>query len=245
MIIYYFSGTGNCLKAARDIAAKCGGAIKAIREPITAEHTDAAGFVFPCYFGGLPNIVERFIRESEFSADYFFVVSSYGAMAGNSIYSAYALLKAKGLKLDYGAGFRAYPNYVAMYPMFRNPRTTTRNQDKKVAAIAEDILARKQNKSPKQSTLMARLGGGGKSLSGMDADFSVSDACVNCGLCAKLCPVGNIEIADSKPKFLHRCEQCMACIQWCPKRAINTPKTLKRGRYRHPDVTAEDILAFI
>jgi ferredoxin len=246
MVVYYFSGTGNSLKAARDIAARCGGTIRAIREPIGAtEHTDAIGFVFPCYFGGMPNIVERFIRESAFSADYFFTVVTYGGTAGNSIYDVCAMLQEKELKLDYGKAISAYPNYVVSYPMFRNPRTTTRKQDRKVAAIAGDILARKQSEPPKQSAFMVRFSGARVKLAGMDAEFGASDACVHCGLCAKLCPAGNIEMADGKPRFLHKCEQCMACVQWCPKRAVNTPKTVKRGRYHHPDVTVEDMLKMV
>ncbi|MDR3121471.1 MAG: flavodoxin, partial [Clostridiales bacterium] len=39
------------------------------------------------------------------------------------------------------------------------------------------------------------------------------------------------------------CEQCMACIQFCPKRAINyRDKTQKRKRYHHPDITAQDLV---
>jgi ferredoxin len=238
MVIYYFSGTGNSLKAARDIAAKCGGTIQAIREPLTAaEHTDAVGFVFPCYFGGLPNIVERFIAGSSFDADYFFTVVTFGGTVGNSVYDVYSLLADKGLTLNYGRGVRAYPNYIAKYPMFRNTRAAARSQDRKVAAIAEDIAARKESAPPKRSAFLAQMRDGRSALAALDAEFSVSDSCVSCGLCVRLCPVGNIELADGKPTFLHKCEQCMACVQLCPERAINTPKTLKRRRYHHPDVT--------
>jgi epoxyqueuosine reductase QueG len=61
-------------------------------------------------------------------------------------------------------------------------------------------------------------------------------------LCVKICPVGNISLKTEKPQFSHRCEQCMACIQWCPHRAINTPKTVKRRRYTNPAVRAEELI---
>jgi epoxyqueuosine reductase QueG len=46
----------------------------------------------------------------------------------------------------------------------------------------------------------------------------------------------------SKPVFKEQCEQCMACIQWCPKQAINyKTKTQTRGRYHHPDISYQDM----
>jgi ferredoxin len=243
MTIYSFSGTGNSLKAARDIASKCGGSVVPIREPLPIPAPDdAIGFVFPCYFGAIPNMVERFIRKARFTADYFFAVITYGGSAGNAIYDTDALLKSKGLKLDYGGNVIAYPNYVAKYPMFRNPLRTTPKQDKKVSAIAEDALARRQTKTPKRNRLFASFSEERSKFAEMDGAFSVSGDCVSCGICAKLCPAGNIEISDGKPRFQHKCEQCMACVQWCPSRAINTPKTIKRGRYHHPAITAEDMM---
>jgi hypothetical protein len=36
----------------------------------------------------------------------------------------------------------------------------------------------------------------------------------------------------------------MACLQWCPTSAIEAGKiTQGRERYRHPDVTAEEMVA--
>ena len=29
-----------------------------------------------------------------------------------------------------------------------------------------------------------------------------------------------VELKDGRPMWLHRCEQCMACLQWCPAEAI-------------------------
>ena len=59
----------------------------------------------------------------------------------------------------------------------------------------------------------------------------------------KVCPVNNITIIDSKPVWNHNCEQCMACLQWCPEEAVQFGKnTVGRKRYRHPEVSLKDIM---
>jgi ferredoxin len=77
----------------------------------------------------------------------------------------------------------------------------------------------------------------------MDKNFWVDDKCDSCGICSKVCPADNIEMISEKPVWLHRCEQCFACIQWCPEKAIQHGKrTPKYQRYHHPQVTLNDIL---
>ena len=78
-----------------------------------------------------------------------------------------------------------------------------------------------------------------------DSGYHVNDDCISCGICRKVCPAGNITIEDGKPVFHHQCKSCMACIQHCPKRAINyQEKTQKRRRYTHPDVDAQTIIRY-
>jgi ferredoxin len=80
----------------------------------------------------------------------------------------------------------------------------------------------------------------------MDTSLSVDDTCTSCGTCAKVCPVDNITMEKERPVWHHRCELCCACLHFCPVEAIqlNTMQGTKgRGRYRHPDLTVEDMKA--
>jgi len=43
--------------------------------------------------------------------------------------------------------------------------------------------------------------------------------CAKCGLCAKLCPVNNIEMKEF-PEFKDKCVICMRCKAFCPHQAI-------------------------
>jgi len=75
-----------------------------------------------------------------------------------------------------------------------------------------------------------------------DCAFRVSDACDGCGTCARVCPVQNIALADGKPAWLHRCENCLACYNLCPRRAIHGG-IVKQDYYSlHPDVGVKDFV---
>ncbi len=57
-------------------------------------------------------------------------------------------------------------------------------------------------------------------------DFiEVSDACTQCGTCAKGCPVGAIGSENSNFIDTEKCITCCACIKRCPKHA----RTMKPG----------------
>lgn len=76
----------------------------------------------------------------------------------------------------------------------------------------------------------------------MDGNFTVDDECTSCGICAKVCPVGNITLREGTPVWNHQCEQCYACLQWCPAQAIQYGnKTKGVPRYHHPDIRLREI----
>ncbi|MGG6313934.1 hypothetical protein [Paenibacillus macerans] len=56
---------------------------------------------------------------------------------------------------------------------------------------------------------------------------------------------GKIEQKDGKPYWKEEteCCFCFACINYCPRKAIQIRKTksMAKGRYRHPQYTAHDI----
>jgi ferredoxin len=78
-----------------------------------------------------------------------------------------------------------------------------------------------------------------------DREFSAGEKCNGCGICKKVCPVKNIRLVDNKPEFTHNCQRCMACIQYCPKQAIQYKgKNMNKTRYYHPDISINEISEF-
>lgn len=66
--------------------------------------------------------------------------------------------------------------------------------------------------------------GGTKQLWHLDF-IAVNDDCKQCGVCSSGCPVGAIDIEDSRVINIDKCTLCCACIKHCPQNA----KTMKSG----------------
>ncbi|MDI6725270.1 MAG: EFR1 family ferrodoxin [Methanobacterium sp.] len=118
--IYYFSGTGNSLAVARDIAEKTSGKLISIASLMDKEtlktDADVIGIVFPIYYapyGGVPLIVRRFINKLEnINSKYIFAICTYGSGPFNSLKFVDKLIESRGGKL--AAGFMVnMPNNMA------------------------------------------------------------------------------------------------------------------------------------
>lgn len=249
-VIYYFSGTGNSLHAAKLIAETLGECclISMGGPAVPSGVYDRVGFVFPCYAGGLPARVADFLRGLDLSENknaYFFAIVTYGGLPGNALPQAGEMLKNKGFALHYGRAIHMFANYVALYGMATDPEQKAAQSDIALRAAAQEVAdkARRDISGANPAvSLFYRVFL--RSLPNKDRGFRVTDACVHCGKCEKVCPVRNIRLTEGVPVFHHRCEQCMACIQWCPTHAIEYKnKTQNRGRYHHPAIRFDEMLA--
>ena len=75
-----------------------------------------------------------------------------------------------------------------------------------------------------------------------DKGFGYNEKCNGCGICARVCPVNNIEMIDKRPVWQHHCESCYACFQWCPREAIGGDTSQYEKKYHHPAVKLTDML---
>lgn len=253
--IFYFSATGNSLKVARDIAQKVGNAelvpiSRAIKKPITLS-SDAIGLVFPVYAWGLPLIVADFITKLPAkNRSYFFAVATCGGSVARTLTQTEKMLNARGIKLSAGFKLPMPGNYTPLYGAISEDKQKQMFQKEKqsVKNIVDIVKQQKQAPINRGHFLTNWL------LSGIiykqfmshvkrsDTSFWVTDKCNGCGVCQKICPVENIRLIDKKPAWLHKCEQCLACLHWCPEQAIQFgKKTLPRKRYHHPDIKPSDL----
>lgn len=248
--IYFFTGTGNSLKVAKDIAAslpEC--EIVAIHKGVDLSVPtgyDRIGFVFPVYFFGLPDLVVNFIREATLSnatARYCFAVATPGGFSGKPLAQMQRLLSEKGVHLASGHKIRMNANFIVRYGSIGlYYKTAMSGYSKHIKAIIRDVSEMKTNEIEKYSERVEKVYL--DSIRGVhetDAGYNINSVCTSCGICASVCPAGNIALDNGHPTFQHQCESCMACIQFCPQKALNYDKTQKRKRYTHPDIKAGEI----
>jgi len=219
-VIFWFSGTGNSLYAAKRLSSELGDIplVQITDEPpkeAVGGKDAKVGFVFPSYYHNLPRAVRTFIEKLEIKPDtYIFSVVTMGSVGHGSTAAIQKLLKAKGHRLNYGKNIKMPDNYVLLYNP-SDPDKVGRLLDKNDARLKEfaaEIAAERQSVSKIPLVLNSMY----KNIEALDVKFAVKDNCTSCGLCEKICPVRNIRLENGKPEWLHRCEHCVACISWCP-----------------------------
>ena len=57
------------------------------------------------------------------------------------------------------------------------------------------------------------------------------ETCRGCGLCARLCPVDNVELCAGRAHFGEGCVLCLRCLHACPQEAIQIGR-LTAGKLR-------------
>lgn len=123
----------------------------------------------------------------------------------------------KGIILSYGKAVYSVANYVAKYPPIPNPKKRVPKTEKLLEKIAEDITCKSVNKYTEPNFLIKLLfpilmPKHIEHLHELDRYFYITEECISCGMCSKVCPCNNIEMKDSMPIFKHKCSQCMAHI---------------------------------
>lgn len=252
-VVFYFSGTGNSLLVAQKIKANlmdCDIVPMGINVGYNLDaQYDTIGFVYPTYFQGLPHIVTKFIKKIQLNKQkdaYVYAIATCGGSSGNALNQAKSIIESNGGKLDYGAQIKMYANYVALYDMKANVLEITEKSNTQIVIAITHIKNKTCNDIGKENPMVKFVYEKFiKSVKEKDKNFNLSDKCSSCGICSKVCPVGNVTLVNGKPTFKHKCEQCMACIQYCSKKAINYKnKTQNRGRYVNPSIDSSTIAEY-
>jgi ferredoxin len=256
-VIYYFTGTGNSLAAAKKIAAVLGdteivsiAAMKDTKSDIVPP-AERVGIVCPVYFTGVPVMVAEFATRLDLSdAKYTFAVVTFGGSgASSAIRQLDTILKKRESRgLDAGFMVKMPGNYVLMYssPAGKKQEKLLAMADEQVAEVAAAVARCEKRRLP--SSILANLLHSlmyprfASHVHDDDRKFSVDDKCTSCGTCAAICPAENIVLVEGKPVWQHRCELCCGCIHLCPVGAIQAgPRTAARQRYRNPSVTLQEL----
>jgi formate hydrogenlyase subunit 6/NADH:ubiquinone oxidoreductase subunit I/flavodoxin len=283
--VCYFSGTGNSLFVAREIARIVHASLvpmaSAAGSKLVRIDAEQIGLVFPAYMAqlnGVPLIVERFIRGLEdIGTKYVFAVCTCG---GYELFNGLPALR-NCARLVRRLGGRVSAEYSIRLPM------NTLDYSHLPVPINQDrdrLFERSRGRVQEICRITAR---GGKSrhkamkmlLNSImtplylmlrsvyyaelrknakvpltralrydelwplaDRSIYADDKCTGCATCSRVCPVGNIAMVHDKPTWQHRCEICLACVEWCPDQAIHHFSRVEGRTYRHPGVKLADMV---
>ena len=253
--LFFYTGTGNSLWTARTVADELGGAeiIPILRNsgnPLQIQ-ADAVGIIFPVHIWGLPEPIISFINSLAVdTSKYYFAFAVNAGQVAATLLQMDKLMRSRGLFLSSGFDIVMPSNYIPWGGPGPEDKRRKRISDakEKIKKISSIIAKRERSPIEKgplwQNILFSWFYKFSFSyVPTMDKDFWADDKCNACSICKKICPCGNIDMKVGKPVWLHHCEQCLACIQWCPKEAIQYgKKTPRYERYHHPEVKLEDIL---
>jgi len=251
LIIYYFSGTGNARNASfwiKEVAEKRGikthliniDRFENIEVPEFSGKT-LIGFCSPTHGFNMPPIVLKFI--SKFpklkNADVFILNTRGGlklsklfipGLSGLAQIFPAIILLIKGIRVVGMQPLDLPSNWLILHPGLRQKVINS------IYQRCNKIVNRFANKL---------LDGGRKykALWSLPIDLAIApvavgyyfigrfflaktliatDACNQCEICVKQCPVKAIKMVKGIPYWTYKCESCMRCINSCPQRAIET-----------------------
>lgn len=264
--IFCFSGTGNSLSVARDLARKLSArlisAATLMDEAVVTPQADTVGFVFPLYDFKAPRIIADLVKKmKDLDKCYVFAVCTYGIVPFDGLVKLDLLLKAAGARLSAGFAVAMPHNGIGSRLFSDANRQAQFNAWKSRLDEVASVISGKTARAPEKSGLIipiVRSGFLGRMLPVLfkllfrvmtrgwnSLALCPGVKCSGCGNCSRICPAGNIRMADGRPEWDSRCAGCLACLHWCPQGAVSLGGSdMDIARYHHPEITREDMAAF-
>jgi ferredoxin len=261
--IYWFSGTGNSLALARDLAVKTGAQLTPLAPLIQSKTiispAEAIGLVFPVYDFKAPAIIENFVTRFEgLGNKYLFALCTYGISPFKCLAGLKNQLAAKSIVLKAGFAVMMPHNAVGNTGFSNADRNKALAEGKKRIDYIAQVINTRQIMPVETELLFSALflhgllfkmikpviplllhtaRYGWESLA-----FQINDRCSGCATCSKVCPVSNVTMDNNRPVWGNNCLSCFACIQWCPREAIQLGTgEIKVERYHHPEIKSSDL----
>jgi len=255
-MIFYFSGTGNSLWAAKELSKIYNDRLISISEELmlpdnsfsySVSPDEKIFFVFPVHSWGTDVLTFRFLSKFNlinYQKQPVFVVCTCGGNCGYASKIVRNILRKKSIALTKSYSIQMPNNYVLMKGFGTDSKEVETQKltdaPKRLQLIADDISNGGKGKLYVQGKLsflktyiiypLFRKQGIKRNL------FHAKNTCVSCGLCIDICPTKTIFLRGKTPRWnKNTCVQCTACINRCPERAIeygNISET--QGRYCHP-----------
>ena len=235
MIGLYLSGTGNtkhCVEKLVNLIDNSAQCIPLENPEIVHELEKKNTIIlgYPTQFSNAPFMVRDFIKKNSprWKGKKVFLVNTMGLFSGDGTGCTARILKKHGADILGGLQIKM-PDSVCDSKLLKKSieenRQIVKAADRRIEQVAEQI---RQGKYPQEGlSLIAHIKGLlGQRLwfynktTGYTDKLKISDSCVGCGLCSKVCPMENIQAKDNLVISGSRCTMCYRCISLCPQKAI-------------------------
>lgn len=236
-MILYFSATGNSEYVAQRIGNEIGDEVVNLFEKIKTRDESAMEsacpwvIVAPTYAWRIPRILEKWLKNADLkgSREIYFVMTCGGSI-GNAGKYLRKFCAEKQLRYRGCFAVTMPENYIALF------QTPGAEEAARIINAAESIIDNAADLIANGEDFpQPHISVGDKLSSGIVNDvfyplfvsakkFYVTENCVGCGKCVKVCPLENVRLVNKKPVWDDHCTHCMACICRCPEEAVEYGK---------------------
>lgn len=239
--ILYFSSTGNSLHVAQRIQKSLTGELRYIPAyKGNGSEYEKIIIVSPVYSYGLP--VHVFDLLPSLRGRDVYMILTYGGMLAGADRLAYEYACENGLNIKGVYAVKMAENFTLTFSTieFYN-KLMLRSAAGKIEKIIASIGANVENIPEEKKTKRLQHETNKANWHLLARDFSVTEDCIQCGKCVKVCPSGNILLKEGKITFGESCVACLGCYHRCPQKAIRYKNRKKLDRYFHPEVKEADL----
>lgn len=251
VILYYFSGTGNALTAARwikNLAEQSGRSVKIVPidngyKPDPDDLTDDTliGFFYPTHgFNAAPTMLE-FIRKFPRGKNPVFLVNTRAGtkifrwaapgVSGSAQLLPVLILASRGYSIRGGLPLDMPSNWISVHPALTDSavRFIVDACNQRVVRFFEQLITGRRLLRRITLELIIDLPLLPVTIAYylfgrfyLAKTFIPTHECDGCSVCYNHCPAGAITLVRNRPYWKYNCESCMRCISFCPRKAIQS-----------------------
>ena len=141
-MVFYFTGTGNCLYIAKQLEAQPVSIPQVIHQENLHFCDKSIGIVAPVYGHEVPGMVKEFLHKATFDTDYFYMILTYGNRHGGAAELAEQLCRECGVRVDYINVLLMVDNWLPSFDMEAELKID-KKEEEQLRRIVADITEEK------------------------------------------------------------------------------------------------------